>query len=322
MLNPKVFSHHAQLSLATILALSLLLMGCIKSGDTETQALKPEASLSLPMRIVSLDYCADQYVLQLADKNQILALSPEASSAYSYMRDAAQGLPTVRPHAEDVLILKPDLIVRSYGGGPNAPSFFTQAGIPVLQVGWTSQLDGDQAGSLTSVIRDMAIGLGQTARGDALINRYRERLDAIPKRENKSSAFYMTSSGVTSGAGSLMHEMLLAAGLDNFQEKPGWHPIPLERLIFEQPDVVAAAFFETGNQYRSIWSAARHPVAQQQLKGANVVALHGAWTACGGWYIMDAIEALATAAQTKAGASAATISREAAGANAGAATAQ
>ena len=80
------------------------------------------------MRIVSLDFCADQYVLKLADREQILAVSPDAVREFSYMRETAQGLPTVRSVAEDVLILKPDLVVRSYGGGPKAGDFFERAG--------------------------------------------------------------------------------------------------------------------------------------------------------------------------------------------------
>jgi len=85
------------------------------------------------MRIVSLDYCADQYVLKLADPESVLAISPDAVKDFSYLQDAAKSVPTVRPIAEDVLSLKPDLVVRSYGGGPNATSFFAQAGVPVLQ---------------------------------------------------------------------------------------------------------------------------------------------------------------------------------------------
>ena len=54
-----------------------------------------------PMRIVSLDYCADQYVLKLADREQILAISPDATGDFSYMREAARGVPTVRAAAED-----------------------------------------------------------------------------------------------------------------------------------------------------------------------------------------------------------------------------
>lgn len=246
-----------------------------------------------PMRIVSLDYCADQYVLKLADPEQILAVSPYATEPFSYMRDHAADIPTVRPIAEDVLILKPDLIVRSHGGGPNAAAFFEMAGVPVLQVGFTSNIDGEEMGAIPYLIQHMAGGLGHPARGDALVSEFRDRLAAIQARSEGGKALYMTPGGVTSGPGSLVHEMLTAAGLQNFQQSPGWRSLPLERLAYEQPDLVAAAFFETLTNHPNGWSASRHPVARRQLEGPDVVPLDGAWTSCGGWFILDAVEALA-----------------------------
>ena len=247
-----------------------------------------------PMRIVSLDYCADQYVLKLADSEQILAISPDATGDFSYMRDAARGVPTVRPTAENVLVLKPDLVVRSYGGGPRAEIFFERAGIPVLNVGWTSSIDGDEPTSISGVIRHMARGLGQGERGEALITEFEARLSAVRARRDGKSALYMSSGGVTSGPGSLVHKMIEAAGLENFQDKPGWHPVPLERLTREQPDIVVPALFNSRDGWTpDRWSPMHHPIARAQLERQSVVPVEGAWTACGAWFLMDAIEALA-----------------------------
>ncbi len=251
------------------------------------------ADTGRPMRIVSLDYCADQYVLKLADREQVLAISPDAAKDFSYMREAAAGMPTVRPVAEDVLILKPDLVVRAYGGGPNAEAFFERAGIPVLTVGWTSSVDGAAVGSVPSVIRHMADGLGQSERGRELISEFRNRLAAINKRTDGQTALYMTSAGVTTGPGSMVHEMLLAAGFRNFEARPGWRQIPLESLAYKQPDVVAAAFFNQLTDNPDAWNPMKHPVAKRQMRDETVVPIEGAWTACSGWFIIDAIEALA-----------------------------
>lgn len=253
---------------------------------------EPLQSTDRPMRIVSLDYCADQYVLKLADRDQILALSPDAETDFSYMREAAAGIRSVRPIAEDVLILKPDLVVRSYGGGPNAVGFFERAGIPVLQVGWASMIDGDEAVSIPGVINAMAVGLGQADRGAELVAEYRQRLNDIETSDRKS-ALYMTAAGVTSGPGSLVHEMIVAAGLDNFEADAGWRSIPLERLAYEQPDLVAAAFFSNTSTSQNTWAASRHPLAKAQLNENKLVILDGSTMTCGAWFLMDAVEALA-----------------------------
>lgn len=240
-----------------------------------------------PMRIVSLDYCADQYVLKFADRAQILALSPDAAKPFSYMREVAIGLSTVKPLAENVLILQPDLVVRSYGGGPGATAFFETAHVPVLNVGYAATLD-----DIKRVTRDMAAGLGAPEKGEAVVADIEARLAVLPDRLSES-ALYMTPGGVTSGPGSLVDEMMRTAGLSNFEATPGWRDIPLERLAYAQPDVIAAAFFDTESQQKHSWSAMRHPIAKAQLTEVPTVPLDGAWLGCGAWYMVDAVEALA-----------------------------
>ncbi len=241
-----------------------------------------------PTRIVSLDLCADQYVLKLVDRERILAVSPDASADFSYMRDSAVGLRVVRPVAEDVLVLKPDLVVRAYGGGPNAAAFFERAGIPVVSIGWAADIP-----EVFDIIESAAAGLDERERGDRLVAEMQERLEGLQSATADRSALYMTPSGVTTGPGSLVHDMIVAAGLENFQTEPGWQPIPLERLAYESPDLVAAAFFDTLTNHPDGWSPMRHPVAREQLRGRSTVSLRGAWTACSGWFLMDAVEALA-----------------------------
>ena len=124
---------------------------------------------SLPQRVVSLDYCADQYVLRFVGPERIRALSPDAGRSFSYMRDAAQDLPQVRPLAENVIALQPDLVVRSYGGGARAPAFFAALDIPVLQLPYAGSLADIRATILTVAARLGAAGEGErvAARMDA-----------------------------------------------------------------------------------------------------------------------------------------------------------
>jgi len=251
----------------------------------------PASGETRAARIVSLDYCADQYVLKLVDRERILALSPDAGRAFSYLRDLVPGIPTVRPVAEDVLVLNPDLVVRSYGGGPNAAAFYARAGVPVLNVGYAAMID-----EILTLTETVAAGLGESARGRELIAETRKRLGALPQLRDAARTLYMTPAGVTTGPGSLIHEMLLAAGLENYQRLPGWRPIPLESLAHEPPERVAYASFGTSSGHRDMWSAIRHPLARKQLADREVVPLQGAWTACGGWFVLDAIEALSRSA--------------------------
>lgn len=291
--DPSVFGYGTdRMFRLTFLIMAFGLVSCGKPSSVSSP------TSERPMRIVSLDFCSDQYVLKLADREQILALSPDAEREFSFMRDEAVGLPKVRSIAEDVLLLKPDLVIRSYGGGPNAAAFFERAGIPVLQVGWATSVHGEEVNTIPDIIADVADGLGQSDRGDSVIADYNQRLSSIKASASGKSTLYMTPTGVTSGGKSMAHKMLLAAGLTNFSEKPGWHSLPLERLAYQRPELVAAAFYDAKTNHGNGWSAARHPIAKRELAEADVVVLEGAWLACGGWFILEAIEALAEQAQS------------------------
>jgi iron complex transport system substrate-binding protein len=240
------------------------------------------------MRIVSLDYCADQYVLELADKDEIVALSPEAERRFSYLREKAAGFPMVRPRMADVLALRPDIVVRSYGGGPGAALFLEQAGVRVVQLGYPQDLGG-----VRSEVLRIGEELGSPNAAHALIEQYDSRLARLGGQGDEPlQVMYMTPTGVTAGPGTLIDEVLRAAGLANFQTRPGWNPIPLERLAYEQPDLVAASFFESDTYQIDHWSAARHPIARLQMEEKPVAMLDGAWTSCGAWFMLDAVEVL------------------------------
>ena len=244
-----------------------------------------------PNRVISLDYCADQFVLKLLPKERILAVSPDATRSFSYMRNHAVGMSQVRPLAEDVLIQSPDMVVRSYGGGTHITQFMNSVGVPVVQIPvLTSSID-----SIRQSVRFVAKQLGVSQRGEMVIADFDRRIDAIIPVSDDKQALYMTPTGVTSGPSTLVHEIMRTAGYQNFETRAGWWSLPLERLAYEQPDLVVAAFFDKYTHYPNLWSAMRHPVALRQLKEQPSVLLDGAWTVCGGWFLLDAIEALTAA---------------------------
>jgi iron complex transport system substrate-binding protein len=271
-------------SALTLVTLAVLCGGCGQTAPKVESAVRPK-------RIVSLDYCADQFVLKLADRSDIIALSPDATRAFSYLRDEAKGVAQVRASAEDVLALKPDLIVRSYGGGPNAAAFFERAGVKVHQIGWGEDFD-----AVRTNVTDAARAMGQIERGQAVITEFDQRLAAIAKSPPLST-LYLTPGGVTTGSGSMVDLMMRQAGLTNFQAGSGWHPIQLENLARARPDMVASARFGEATDHQDQWSMSRHPVMTQMLEDVRVAQFDGATTACTGWFVLDGVEAMARAGQ-------------------------
>lgn len=270
----------------------LVFLVCL-AGAAGCNAPQPQRSVTFkdqgkaPLRVVSLDFCADQFVIKLADRNHILAVSPDATRDFSFMRAEAKGLRQVRPDAETILALKPDVVVRSYGGGPQIVPFLERAGIKVHQIGW-----GEDFAAVRTNVREAAEALGQPARGEAVMADFDRRLARL-KPAPQVSALYVTPGGVTTGPGSLVDRMMVKAGLVNFQTQKGWNPLPLERLVTEQPAMVVTAFFTAQSPHQDYWSQARHPLVRQMLRDLPVARLNGGATACSGWFMVDAIEAMA-----------------------------
>lgn len=251
----------------------------------------PVAAPTRPLRIVSLDYCADQYLLELVDRKRIAALSPDAAAPFSYHRARAGGLPQVRARVEDVLALRPDLVIRSYGGGPAAATLLARAGVPVLQLGYA-----DDLGRVRANLAEIATALGAPDRGKARLADFDRRMAALGQAAGpRLATLYMTPGGATSGPGTLIDDMLRAAGRANYEAAAGWRALPLERLAHEAPDRIAYARFAASPNDPASWSAARHPVARKALAERPRTELDGASTACGGWFVIDAVERLARA---------------------------
>lgn len=237
-----------------------------------------------PQRIVSLDHCADIHVLAFADREDIAALSPGASSDYTYLADKAEGIAKVRPSAEDVLLLQPDLIVRSYGGGPRAAQLFQRAGIPLLDLGWPMSL-----AEVSENTERLGKALGNPDEGKRLAAEIRAQLALSPPPTD--DALYLTPSGITTGPGSMIDEILRTAGFANFEDRPGWHSLPLERLAYEQPGHIVTGFFDSADSFEGRWDASRHPIAAS-LADIPRTDLPGAWIGCSAFPIAEAVKRL------------------------------
>ena len=261
--------------------------------DTPEQGYQHSPAIG-PRRVISLDYCADQYLLKLADREQIAGLSTNAHKTFSYERARARGLPRVVPRAEDILIRRPDAVIRTYGGGPNAVSLLERAGIPVIQVPYAATL-----ADIETAIANTSRELGHPTRGQALIASMRTAL-APAKRHDQAktqTVLYVTSRGAVAGSGTLIDTLIVRAGLKNFQSAYGWTSLPLERLAVEAPDLIAAGFFDSNEMYTDRWTPSNHPVARRRFRQSPTIAMPGAWTACSSWSLIEAYEALKRAAR-------------------------
>lgn len=228
-----------------------------------------------PRRVVSLNTCADQYLLALADPGQIAALSPyghdpELSAAVA----KARRYRTLKRPAEEVLAIRPDLVIGFPAG---------EGAIVGAPAGKWRTLGLPSADSFTTIrvqIREVAAALGHPARGEALIARMERDLAALPHPKDTGVAAYYQRRGYMTGAGTLVDELMRRAGLTNLAtklHKPALARVPLEEMIAARPDWLIV---ETGSEQIADQGTEmlHHPI----LRSIPRIRLPQAWTVCGG----------------------------------------
>lgn len=257
-------------------ALALSCMSLLLAGVMAAPA------MAQPQRIVSLDYCADQYVLGLARREQITALSPLARSDYASLADEAEGIPVLRPDAEAVLAARPDLVVRSWGGDGRLMALLERLGIEVHQIGYVTGFD-----DVRREVRAVSELLGTPETGEAVLARMDTALESV-EASNPQTALYVTPGGVTAGEGTFIDAIIGAAGLTNMARgRPGWSDLPLEAVAAAAPDIIITGFMNGGTEGVNAWSASRHPVMRRALEQRPAIPLDTGVISCASWMAAD-----------------------------------
>ena len=266
-----------------------LLLGTCAAVPSHAQETKPQ-------RIVSLDLCADQLLIELVPRDRIAAVTHLAADpSVSAIPEKARGLPVTHGAAEDVLKHDPDLVLAGQFGVSSTVSLLQRVGRNVVVVPLASDLDGVRNG-----IRVVASAIGEEARGRAAIADLDSRLARVAREAGHGphpSALVYQVGGSTSLEGTLVHAAISAAG---FANASGNYPrarglqVPLEAILAHPPDLMVLASPPTA--YRTVVADnLRHPALRALT--SRIASLELPWRLwlCGTPHIADAIEALALA---------------------------
>jgi iron complex transport system substrate-binding protein len=242
-------------------------------------------------RVVSLDQCADQYVLALSPRAAIAGLSFRAEAGDSYLAAEAKGLPKRRATLESLLAVQPQLVVRTWGGDAQLVRRLQERGVRVTTLKDATDFDGVRAN-----VRTAAAALGQTVRGEVLIRGMDRDLAAAGQTPSGKTVAYLTPGGATAGPRTLVDAMLRAAGLRNAEPGSGYRTLSLERLALQPPQALVLGFFDAFSLGRTWWSPARAG-PMQAARGRAIASLPGAVLGCPAWFAADGAVTLAKAAR-------------------------
>ncbi|WP_408587190.1 ABC transporter substrate-binding protein [Novosphingobium sp.] len=266
----------------------LMLTACIPASHAD----EPPAPQVHPT-IVSLNPCADAILAEVADPAQILALSPYSRDPRSSSMDVrlARRFGTTRGTVEEVLALRPDVVVDSTFVAPATAQAYARLGLRLETSGMAATLDQARA-----QVRALARVAGHPDRGEALVARIDAALAAAAPPANAApiSAVLWQSGGIVPGADTLASDLLTHTGFANFSALRGMNQadrLPLERMLADPPRVILLASASEGARAEDDRALA-HP-ALRSLSGTTRAAFAPNLLYCGGPTIIRAAARLA-----------------------------
>lgn len=262
--------------------IALVLAGC-------TAAPAPPAGQGLPT-IVSLNPCSDAILAEVADPAQLLAISHYSHDPAASSMDpaAARRLRAVGGTVEEVLALRPDVVVTGTFTSPATRAAYARLGLRLEQLPIAATVAESQA-QVTALAR-LA---GHPQRGAALNRRIDAALAsaAPPPGQPELTALVWQSGGMVPGPETLIADLLHRTGFASASALRGLGQadlLPLEQVLAAPPQVILAAGNPAGNEDRQL----RHP-ALARLAATRRERLDPALLWCGGPTIIRAAERLA-----------------------------
>ncbi len=241
----------------------------------------------IPAHVVSLNLCADQLLLALADRRQIAGVTVYAADpGMSAAAGAARGVPTTRGTAEELLALHPDLVLA-------APYQVAaeRARLPGARV--VAVPEANDAPAIAANIRTVAAAVGHPERAAPLVAALAATLPATPAGRGPVIAQYQRG-GYLSGSGTLVDDLIRRAGGRNLAtvlHRPPLSRLSLEEIIAARPDYLLVEQ-RTGTGGDRGAALLDHPALARAFPPARRLVIGGQLTVCGGPSYPQAVAAL------------------------------
>ncbi len=268
------------------------------AGRSETVPSVVRYTETPPARVVSLNLCADQLLLALADRGQIASLSPlSRDEDYSFLAGLVDDLPVNGGTGEEILVGEADLVLSGRYGTRVKRELLERHGVELMVLDpWRDIAGGREQ------LRAVAARLGHPERGAALaaeIEAALARTRGIARRP--ATALVLYRRGYVPGERSLVGELLGHMGLQPMQARLGLTQgglVRLEQLVMDPPDFVVmdeadARAIDNGTAFLV------HPALARVLPPERRLFLSDRLTICGGPSTPAAIEALAAEVRAK-----------------------
>jgi iron complex transport system substrate-binding protein len=248
------------------------------------------SAANLP-RLVSMNVCTDQLMLTLADPQQILGLSRFARDGWQSKVGDISRYPVLSGGAEDVLLIRPDLVVASAFDKRATRELLKAKGLRLAELAVPRTLDEArqqirEAGDITGHPDRAA---AEIARLDAALARARR---AVSERHFR--VLPLSRRGWVAGSDSFVGSLLAETGLRSAAGDLGFAFggfASLEAIVNLRPDFIVVS--QAGDTARDEGQAfLLHPALQRFYPPEKRIVIPERMTECGGVLLADALDAL------------------------------
>lgn len=256
--------------------------------------LLPFSTIGKPQRIVSVGLCTDQLLLMLAEREQIASVSHWVlDERMSYMRDAVGDIPINRATIEEIIRLKPDLVVASEFVARDTMRLLQLLGYPVYRFLVPTSVE-----ETYGFIEEFGRQTGNESRAAEMIANMQARLSEIRGRyatRPPKTFIIFGPNGYTIGANTLEHDIFAHAGYHNLAAEmgiEGFQSVSLEQLVVANPDVLQVDL-ELSRQHSLATSHLTHPVIEKIIMQRELLDIPLNLRICAGPMIIEAVEMMA-----------------------------
>ena len=190
-----------------------------------------------PSRVVSINLCTDQLLLLLADRDRIASVTYLATDhVISYFANRAIGIRQNHGLAEEILPLKPDLILAGSFTSRPTTSLLKKLGYRVVEF---KMADGFE--TVRQNLKRAGQVLAEENKATRLITAFDKALSRFSPSGHLISAIILQPSAAGAGKVSLLDDILRTAGLTRISPSHGIMGIgslTLDQIIAAQPELI------------------------------------------------------------------------------------
>ena len=208
----------------------------VRQNDKKNQ----QGSIPRPSRIVSANLGADQILLEMVPERIVAVSHLTLDPRLSHVTTAATQIPhRLKPDPEQILVLRPDLVVLGRMSPAALFSPIEGSGAKVFRFTEYQSISG-----IEKTVLELGGAVGASDRASEIVSIMRKRLDEVGRKvasRPKPSVVYYNLGGFTGGKGTFIDNIIERAGGHNMTAAAGIYgskKISLESLIDMDPDVL------------------------------------------------------------------------------------